>query len=156
VGATLTLDADDIPLATDDYGNQYDDSVFPPFMLQALEVWQQQPILFFGSPNSYFHSDPQFTVASPNPVADLTVPAGGSVHLVLGTITTLPVLPAVTYTEPSRGWRCCGAVAFDSPWPAAGTALLLGDGRPPPPCMATPMHRGSIDRLQAGGGLASI
>ena len=52
--------------------------------------------LLIGSPGYVFTNNTNFTVATPNPVADLDII--NSAHLILGTLHTQTSLPVGTYT----------------------------------------------------------
>lgn len=101
VGVTLTLDAG-VGLSTDATGSASFSTIDglgnPQTGTITYSVYQQSFLGFFGTPAGYFSSDTSFMAAVPNPLANLTLLPGGSVHLVPGTITTLAGLPIGTYT----------------------------------------------------------
>ena len=110
----MTLGPCDAPLTTDGSGVQYSNG----FESLALSVWQTQiGGVFFGSPDYYFSQDASFTAAAPNPLANLNVPADGSVHLVLGVISTLASLPTGSYTtDVGINNACVIGTCFVSPF----------------------------------------
>ena len=90
IGATLSLAPTDTPISTDQYGG-------------GLSIDQQQPLAFLISPaglppDYYFFQNTSWTAPSQDPLTDLNVPAGGSVHLDLGSIVLGTALPLGDYT----------------------------------------------------------
>jgi hypothetical protein len=68
-----------------------------------LSIGQQETFAFLISPagpppDYYFSQDTSWTPPAPDPLADLSVPAGGSVHLDLGSIVLGTALPLGDYT----------------------------------------------------------
>jgi PEP-CTERM motif len=89
IGATLNLAPTDTPISTDQFGS-------------GLSIGQQ-PGFFLISPagpppDYYFYYDTSWMPPAQDPLANLNVPAGGSVHLDLGSIVLGAALPLGDYT----------------------------------------------------------
>ena len=93
IGATLSLAPTDNPIHTG----------------SALSLGQPEDInaFFVGTPAYYFAQNSSWTPPAEDPLADLNVPAGSSVHLDLGSIVLGTALPTGDYTTDIGIYYAC-------------------------------------------------
>lgn len=112
LGATLSLALTDSPIITDQNGANTvtlpDGWTFVDYQLvvgQALDI----DAYFFGTPANAFFNNSTWVAPIDNPVANLDLQPGNSIHLDLGSIILGPGLPPGTYTTDIGVYSACVA-----------------------------------------------
>ncbi|HTW26509.1 MAG TPA: hypothetical protein VME92_05240 [Acetobacteraceae bacterium] len=108
LGATLGIPVGDPGLTTDAFGSDGATLVLG----QPLDIEGT----FFGTPAYLFRQDTQWQAPAQNPLANLSVPSGGSVHLDLGQLVIGADLPAGDYTTDIGVYVQCQLTCVANPF----------------------------------------